>query len=274
MSRIAVISDIHGNVPALEAVLTDIGQQAPDEVLVAGDLVGRGPGGRQVVERIAATGWKVLRGNHEDLLLKIRNGRMPANLEGTAMGAAAQWMAHELDDEAATFVTDLPFSLRSEVSPEALLVVHGSPAGISDGLGPWTSDTLLEHHVRATEAEVLVCAHTHRPLDRRFADGRVVNIGAVGLPFNRTPKAHYAIFDTLGEEVRVERRVVDYDIEATINYYHRSGFFEHSPVIAELLEREIREARPYLVSFIEWTARRLQPQDVAALGEFLATRAG
>ena len=270
MSRIAVISDIHGNLPALEAVMEDLNRCSPDEVLVAGDLVGRGPGGRQVVERIAATGWRVLRGNHEDLLLLIRTGSMPANLEGTAMGAAAQWMAHELDDQSAEFVSDLPFSLRSELSPQALLVVHGSPSGVSDGLGPWTSDALLEDHVRATEAEVLVCAHTHRPLDRRFADGRVVNIGAVGLPFNRLPKAHYAIFDTSGEEVQVERRVVDYDIEATVDTYRRSGFADHSPVIAALLEREVREARPHLVSFIEWTALRERPQDEAALDEFLA----
>lgn len=269
MTRVAVISDIHGNLPALNAVMRDLDEQAPDEVLVAGDLVGRGPGGREVVERIAATGWPVLTGNHEELLLVVRDGRMPPNLEGTAMGAAVQWMAAELDDSAVAFMRDLPFSLRSQLAPQALLVLHGSPAGLSDGLGPWTSDSLLESHVDATDAEVLVCAHTHRPLDRTFDSGRVVNIGAVGLPFNRIPKAHYSIFMIGGERVEVERRVVDYDHDTAIAAYHDSGFADHSPVIAELLNREIRTARPHLVSFIEWTARRRRPQDRQALEEFL-----
>lgn len=269
MTRVAVISDIHGNLPALDAVMRDLDEQAPDEVLVAGDLVGRGPGGREVVERIAATGWPVLAGNHEELLLLVRDGQMPPNLEGTAMGAAAQWMAAELDEAATDFVRDLPFALQSELEPEALLVVHGSPAGLSDGLGPWTSDDLLEKHVDSTDAAVLVCAHTHRPLDRTFASGRVVNVGAVGLPFNRVPKAHYSVFVVDGAAVEVDRRVVDYDLDATIKHYRRSGFAGHSPVIAALLEREIRHARPYLVSFIEWTERRQRPQDEVALDEFL-----
>lgn len=273
MSRIAVISDIHGNLPALAAVMADLEEQVPDEVLVAGDLVGRGPGGRSVVERIVATGWPVLMGNHEELLLTVRDGRLPSNLEGTAMGAAVQWMAAELNDAAADFVRDLPFSLRATSAPAALLVVHGSPAGVSDGLGPWTSDALLEKHAATTDAEVLVCAHTHRPLDRTFDSGRVVNIGAVGLPFNRVPKAHYSIFTIGGERVEVERRVVEYDREAAVDLYRRSGFAEHSPVIAALLEREVRTARPHLVSFIEWTTQRRRPQDREALEDFLELRA-
>lgn len=275
MIRVAVISDIHGNVPALEAAMVDLAAQQPDEVLVAGDLVGRGPGGSEVIARIAETGWNTLIGNHEELLMMVRDGDVPANLAGTAMGEAVQWMADELDQAAVDFVRALPLSLRSRRSPEALLVVHGSPAGVSDGLGPWTSEEVLCEHERTTDADVLVCAHTHRPLDHRSQHGRVVNIGAVGLPFNRVPKAHYAIFRIHDDRpVEVERRVVDYDLEATIDFYHSSGFVSHSPLIADLLEREIREARPYLAKFIDWTERSRRPQDREALEEFLGMVGG
>ena len=77
MSRVAIISDVHGNVPALEAVLEDLERRPVDEVIVGGDLVGRGPEGSKVVARIRATGWPNVRGNHEDYLLGFRRGRVP-----------------------------------------------------------------------------------------------------------------------------------------------------------------------------------------------------
>ena len=268
LTRVAVISDIHGNLAALQAVMDDIAEQAPDEVIVAGDLVGRGPGGEEVALRLMETGWRALTGNHEQLLLHCRDSGPPANLTDTAMGAAAEWMAEELSHEVSDYLRELPFSLRSQLAPEHLLVVHGSPAGVSDGLGPWTPDAVLDRHATETPTQVLVCAHTHRPLDRTFDNGRIVNIGAVGLPFNRDPRAHYSIFEITAEQVTVHRRVVRYDLEATLRYSRTSGFSDHSPVIAELLSREIRQARPFLVKFIDWTTKQQLPQDAAALAEF------
>ncbi len=249
-------------------MIADLAAQAPDEVLVAGDLVGRGPGGERVARQIIEIGWRSLTGNHEELLLLCRNQTRPLNLSNTAMGDAADWMAEELSNEVSDFLQDLPFSLRAEQKPEQLLVVHGSPKGVSDGLGPWTPDSVLQQHATETEAQVLVCAHTHRPLDRTFSGGRVVNVGAVGLPFNRDPRAQYAIFEVSETTITVHRRAVAYDLQTTLSYYHSSGFSDHAPVIAELLRRELLQARPFLVKFIEWASRNNRPQDEASLAAF------
>ena len=78
MGSIAILADVHGNVPALEAVLADLERHPVDEVLVGGDLVGRGPQGRRAVAMIRATGWPCVRGNHEDYLLGFRHRRVPS----------------------------------------------------------------------------------------------------------------------------------------------------------------------------------------------------
>ncbi len=268
MSRVAVISDIHGNMPALEAVLEDLRTEAPDEVLVAGDIVGRGPGGNEVAHRIKDLGWPTLRGNHEELLLLYRDGARPPALRGTPVSHAFEWMANELDDEIVDYLRPLPFALRPRVGAEEIIVVHGSPNRTTEGIGPWVPEEALDAYARAVDAQVLVCAHTHRPLEHASVFGRIVNIGAVGLPFNRDPRAHYSIFEVTGSKVALKRRVIEYDIEATLDFYEESGFAAHSPIVAQLLSREVRQARPFLRSFMEWAAHHGRPQDEDTLADF------
>jgi predicted phosphodiesterase len=257
--RIAVISDIHGNVAALEAVMADLERLAPDEVLVGGDLVGRGPEGAEVVRRIAATGWATIRGNHEEYLLDFRRGEVPGKWLHAAEWAAARWMAGELGETEAAWIEDLPFSLASRLAP-GLRLVHGSPRSNRDGIGPWLSDELLAGHLAEVEESLLVCAHTHRPLHRSVAGGLVVNVGSVGLPFNRDRRAQYAVFEPrdrpLGGDAggwRVELRQVEYDLERTFAVYERSGFLAAGGVTARLLRMELEHAVPILVPFLKWT---------------------
>ncbi len=253
MSRVAVLADIHGNRPALEAVITDISSQAVDEVLVGGDLVGRGPEGSVVCRRIRQLQWPSIRGNHEDYVLTFRKGEIPEDWLDADEWAAARWMANELSDEDAEYLEALPFSITSRLEPE-LLLVHGSPAGANDGIGPWTSEREMAAHVESIRESILVCAHTHRPLDRSFPAGRLVNVGSVGLPFNGDRRAQYAIFDITGDEVEVEFRQIDYDLDAILGIYESTGFLKAGGVTAQLLKMELERAQPYLVPFLYWAS--------------------
>ena len=93
MTRLAVLADVHGNMPALEAVIEDIESHGVDEVLVGGDLVGRGPEGSLVTRRIRELGWPSIRGNHEEYVLTFRKGEVPADWLEAKEWAAARWMA-------------------------------------------------------------------------------------------------------------------------------------------------------------------------------------
>lgn len=253
MTRIAVLADVHGNLPALEAVIEDIGHQSIAEVLVGGDLVGRGPQGSAVTHRIRQLGWRSIRGNHEEYVLTFRQGDVPADWLEADEWSASRWMANELSDDDAEFLAALPFSLTSRLAPE-LRLVHGSPKGTNDGIGPWTSDLQMEAHADSVGERVLVCAHTHRPLDRSFPSGRIVNVGSVGLPFNGDRRAQYAVIDLAGDRIDVEFRKVDYDLGETLEIYESSGFLAAGGVTAQLLKMELQTAQPYLVPFLHWAS--------------------
>jgi predicted phosphodiesterase len=266
--KIAVISDIHGNVPALEAVVADLAARRVDEVLVGGDLVGRGPQGSAVVQRIVAQGWPCIRGNHEDYLLQFRRHQIPDGWLEADEWSASRWMAAELTDTDVAYIDSLPFSITSELEPR-LRLVHGSPRSNNEGLGPWTSDEEIEENFELVDEPVLVCAHTHRPLEHYFDKGMVINVGSVGLPFNGDRRAQYAIFHCDGPDLEVEFRQVDYELDDTLDLYESTGFLEQGGVTAQLLRMELENAQPFLVPFLYW-ARTLDISPSAErIDEFL-----
>ncbi len=252
MTRLAILADIHGNMPALEAVLEDLAEQSVDEVLIGGDLVGRGPEGSRVVARIRQLGFPCIGGNHEDYLLGFRYRKVPDEWWQTEEWAAARWMAAELTDETVEYITGLPFAL----TRPGLRLVHGTPESNRDGIGPWTRDGELEEHLARVEEKVLVCAHTHRALVRELGERLVINVGSVGLPFNSDPRAQYAILSSGGPfGWQAELRQVEYDRQRFYEIYESSGFLAEGGVTATLLRLEVEHAKPLLVPFIEWARR-------------------
>ncbi len=265
MTRTAVISDIHGNVPALEAVLDDLDRQAVDEVLVGGDLVGRGPQGSRIVKRVRELGLPAIGGNHEDYLLDFRRGEVPDEWLEAEEWAASRWMAADLDDADAAYLEALPFDL---VRP-GLRLVHGTPRSNREGIGPWTRDDEIAGYFAEVPEGLLACAHTHRPLVHRLDGGLVVNVGAVGLPFNGDRRAQYAIFSRRDRGFEVELRQVDYDLERIFAVYERSGFLAEGGVTARLLRLELEHASPLLVPFLEWARATGVEASTAQLEPFL-----
>ena len=248
MTRVAILADIHGNVPALEAVVDDLASQAVDEVLVGGDLVGRGPQGSAIVQRIRALGYPAIGGNHEDYLLGFRRDEISDAWRTAEEWAASRWMAAELDDDDDAYLSDLPFTIRRP----GLRLIHGSPRSNREGIGPWTPDGEMRDHLAEIEEGLLVCAHTHRALIRELDCGTVVNVGSVGLPFNRDRRAQYAIFTGGPEGWHAELRQVPYDLDRIYEIYETSGFLAEGGVTARLLRMELEHATPILVPFIEW----------------------
>ncbi len=266
--KIAVLADIHGNLPALEAVLEDIEIQAPDEVLVGGDLVGRGPQGSAVIREIRRRSWVSIRGNHEEYLLSFRRRDVPPDWLHLEEWASSRWMAAELSDDDIEYLASLAFSARSD-SISRLLLTHGSPVGTNDGLGPWTRASKLDRLLAGIEESVLVCGHTHRPMVRELERGLVVNVGSVGLPFNGDRRAQYAMLTWVDGDCRVDLRQVEYDLEATLSAYRTTGFLEAGGVTAQLLELELRHATPFLVPFQRWAQAVGVPPEPKRLEAFL-----
>lgn len=260
MARIAVLADIHGNVPAFEAVLADLAKEQPDEILVGGDLVGRGPQGSAIASRVRRLGWRSVKGNHEDYMLDFRAGRVPPSWLFVEEWSASRFMANELSPEDASYIEALPFSLASALEPD-LRLVHGTVESANEGLGTWTSEAEVARQLGLVEEGLLVCAHTHRPMERRLPGGLVVNVGSLGLPFNGDARAQYAIFERGAAGWEVEFRRVPYDRGEIFAIYESTGFLANGGATAALLRLELEHARPFLVPFLKWAeANEVKPQ--------------
>jgi len=268
MFRVAILADIHGNVPALEAVVADIERRSPDEVLVGGDLVGRGPQGSAIVASIRELGWPSIRGNHEDYLLEFRRGEVPDEWLESDEWLGPRWMAAELEAADLETIAEYPMSLRSECLPQ-LRLVHGSPFSNNEGIGPWTSEDQFAKYLAAVEEPVLVACHTHRPLRRTFGEREVVNVGSVGLPFNGDPRAQYVLFEGDANAVDVSFVQVEYDRERILEIYDETGFATATGATSHLLRLEIETATPHLVPFQHWATKTGRQAVEDQIGAFL-----
>lgn len=179
--RLAALYDIHGNLPALEAVLDALRADPVDRVIVGGDVF-PGPMAREVLAALRALDVPVdfVRGNGEAAVLAERSGRpvaLPPQARETVRRAAAQ-----IDDDEAAFMAGWPLTLTVDVGGPVLFC-HATPRDDNEIFTAATSAERLRAAFANVTAPIVVCGHTHMQFDRRLGATRIVNAGSVGMPF-------------------------------------------------------------------------------------------
>ncbi|MEI8164953.1 MAG: metallophosphoesterase family protein [Chloroflexales bacterium] len=278
MQKIAVLADIHGNLAALHALIEDLERWSPDLVVVAGDIVNRGPQSgpcldlvlRLVVER----GWRVIRGNHERYVIGYDTDRhrpdFPRSGVHYEFSRIINWTHAQVADRIAT-VAALPEHLRIDLGDGALVVYHASVRHDRDGLYAKASAALLTTQIDPS-ATIFCAGHTHMPFARQLDGTLVVNVGSVGLPFDGDCRAAYARL-TRGREgwdARIVR--VPYDVAVTAWAFRHGGMFDAIGGHAPLLLREIETGRSLIFSFIPTYHERIMAGALSldeAVHEFL-----
>jgi predicted phosphodiesterase len=247
--KIAVLSDIHANRPAFDAVLRHLEAEAPDLVMVGGDVVNRGPEPRAcletVLDRIRHHGWKVCRGNHEDYVLHAARGLQHAHDWQRAVCHHTLWTLERIDDLLPDFAA-WPEHTEAELPDGSRLVVlHASTRGNRVGLYEFMEEDDLLDHVPPHHG-ALCAGHTHIPFVRRVREKLIVNCGAVGMPFDGDPRASYAVFQWAPEGWSAEIVRVPYDRDATITAYHREGYLAGGGPMVPLILQELQQSRSRL----------------------------
>jgi predicted phosphodiesterase len=270
---LAIIADIHGNIPALDATLADLERVQPDRVVVAGDIVNRGPQSHLAVERVAALGFDVISGNHDTWLSTLARGEgLPEGWEDL-WWTPARRAAEELTPADLDWLDALPFSLSVTLpGAEPLLMVHGSPRHSREGMGRMISDERLAEALVGVDERTIVGAHIHYPWERWLGDQHVVVIGAVGCPFNGDTSAQYGLFTWEDGQWRFEHRSVPYDHEPLYAAWHESGYLEDGSLASELMMLEHSTARTQYVPFWEWATAKDLPLTRESLTRFQAER--
>ena len=201
MAKIGVISDVHGNLHALEAVL-DV--MEADRVLCAGDLIGYGAFPNEVVDLVRREGILCVRGNHDNAVLQNEFGWF-----NPYAAEAGLWCARALGGPQRSFLEGLPVRL----DYQDVAVFHGSPARpLREYVTSGTPLARLRDHLEASAARVLVLGHTHVPFSTRVNGGLVANPGSVGQPRDGDERSSYGVLDTKSLSFTVHR--VPYDVEA------------------------------------------------------------
>jgi predicted phosphodiesterase len=228
--RLAVLNDIHGNLPALEAVLEDARTAQVDRIVVGGDVV-PGPMPQHALKRLRGLEIPIdfIFGNGEVAILQHAAGK-PLTRVPAPVAPLIRWSADQLDAAEREFLAAWPMTMRLHVPPLGdVLFCHATPRNENEVFTQLTDERRLMPIFDATDAALVVCGHTHMQFDRMVGRTRVVNAGSVGMPFGR------AGADWLVVGPEVELRHTEYDLNAAAERIRRSGY----PAAEEFAEKYV-----------------------------------
>ncbi|MCI4371679.1 MAG: metallophosphatase family protein [Thermoplasmata archaeon] len=211
--RLAVLSDVHANLPALQAVLADVDHVAPEQIWVAGDLVGYNPWPNEVLEILRERHVRAIRGNHERAVL---GGTTFAFNELAA--TAVKWTRIHMTPASVGYLNGLEDRTRATLPEATVAMYHGSPRDDDEYVFPWLVDEVL---LQVAAAPYVILGHTHLPMARRFRSGFIVNPGSVGQPRDRDPRAAWGVLDLTRRTFEVRR--VSYDIDHVAGEIRKAG---------------------------------------------------
>jgi putative phosphoesterase len=217
MNRVTIFGDIHGNLPALEAVLADMDAHDLSPLYCLGDLVGYGTFPNEVIDMIRERNIPTLMGNYDQ---GVGNNSDDCGCAYTSKVAeelgkrSIAWSNENTTDENKSNLRQLTDQIPLELDGLRVQLVHGSPRKINEYLYEDRPDATMERLLDLAQADVLVCGHTHIPYHRILPSGRhVVNAGSVGKPKDGDPQACYVVLETNGRDLTVTFRRVPYNIE-------------------------------------------------------------
>jgi putative phosphoesterase len=227
VNRVAVITDIHGNLPALEASLAAIDAIGVDVIYCGGDLVGYGPHPSEVCRLIQERDIPTIYGNYDYAISRDLDdcGCAYVTPHDRELGLqSVAWTLAHTDQAAKGFMRGLPFELRFELGGRRIQLVHGSPRKVNEYLFEDKPARLYERLATAADCDVLVFGHTHKPWIHLYGGVLFVNCGSVGKPKDGDPRCAFAILelDPAGElQVAIQR--VPYDAAAVAREVAATG---------------------------------------------------
>lgn len=256
--RLAVLADIHGNLPALEAVMDDLAEQSPDAVYLAGDQINRCPWNNEVMDLLATVGWPAIQGNHELVVSVINTSQNFHPFTNRQRFTGLWWTQEHLKPEHLAAIRRLPTELRLDfgVAPPIRLL-HGVPGNSFVGLLPDQDEASVQHVLQRVVEPVVITAHTHRPLLRQSGRWQIFNGGSVGAPYNSDPRAQYLLLDAVNGAWQPTLRQVEYDRSGLSDAFATTGFLAEVGPQAELDLLTVLTGEPWTSDFGYWM--RSQP---------------
>jgi putative phosphoesterase len=229
--KVAVISDVHGNSVALKEVLSDAKRNGVDKYIFPGDLINDLPFGNETLELMRNVSEYFVYGNKEEYLKEYNRSKYTwKNIQFQS----TIFMNDELTKENLEFISNIPMSLSIELEGIKLKIVHGSPKSIEEQIFE-TREDLIDKYTKNLEEDVLVFGHTHKPVWNKMANGKLIaNAGCAGVTPYYVRIAEYIILHINNGEVKVEKRLVEYDTDILKEKIKKSGILDVDKVLMNL----------------------------------------
>ena len=227
MNRVAIITDIHGNLPALEASLEALDAIGIEAIYCGGDLVGYGPYPNEVCDLIEERGFPTIYGNYDYAIGRDLEdcGCAYVTQHDRELGQqSVAWTLEHTNQHAKDFMRALPFDLRFELGGQRVRLVHGSPRKVNEYLFEDKPARTFERIAAGADCDVLVFGHTHKPWIHSYGGVLFVNCGSIGKPKDGDQRAGFAILE-LDQGGRVEASIerVPYDAESVAREVAAAG---------------------------------------------------
>jgi putative phosphoesterase len=254
--RIAVLADIHGCLPPLEAALSEIHAQSVDGLLVAGDMT-CGPNSAEVLQRLMAeNAWMVL-GNNEGYLLRFDSGQTPAWWHTSHQWALNRWVYRTIDRASLDLLHNLPEQRVINLPGTApIRMFHGSLRDSSELLDPKLYPEPLKEAFARTSEAVLVCGHTHLPWQEHRNGRLAFNPGAVTFPCNGDRGAQYAILTWDMDAWEVEHHSAAYDHSLVRKAFIDSGLLQEGGALTRAFLLSIEKGKDVSMDFLHYAYRK------------------
>lgn len=234
--KFAVLSDIHGNMFALRAVLADIEKQNVDRILCLGDLAMAGPEPNKVIDFVKTQDWTVIQGNTDEMIANFSEELFDKlHKDAPIMANALRQDVEDISDENISYLKNLPINKCIDVEGIKILLTHGSPRRNNENIYPNMDIKIIEDIVQDADADLIFCGHTHIPCGYQTNSKiTIINDGSVGRPFTEKPDACYVLADVKNGQFEIEHRTLDYDRESAMAILEKRPF-EGAEKLAKML---------------------------------------
>lgn len=284
--RLAILADIHGNLPALEAVCAELERLQPDHVVVDGDLINAVPFSTEVIDFVRRRPWSVVRGNHEFYYLDYGTERAFPGVDEPDRWGQLHWLMAHISPQQGAYLAMLPDECTYYLAgTQPLRAAHGVPGRNRVGFYRSQPNASIAAEIDGVYERTLISAHTHVQIDRQVVlahdegmidpadphgaadmhgypaavrrQWHVINPGSVGLPLDGRTLAQFAVLESVPDTVawggwQVTHHAAAYDLRRTLEAYYTSGMLEAGGVYSQLFYWEVVTAEPEIIRFYRW----------------------
>ena len=231
--KIAVISDIHGNLEAMKAVVEDIKNEGCKKIFCLGDLAMAGPMPKETIDYVRNLDrefeFEIIQGNTDEMIAYASEEIYQKIKEALpVMGEAYNSDIKTVTDEQKEYLKNLPKQKEIKLGQLKILLVHGSPRRNNEDIFPDMDIKTVEEMISSTDADLILCGHTHIPCGYQTTTNQtVINAGSVGRPFSTSPKSCYCVIecaDKDAKEFTAKHNLVEYDFEKSAKILEQRDF--------------------------------------------------